>query len=125
MAKDDGADVTANFAGYTFHILDSTAASTSGLVTVANDLLSVNGTWFVDENFSKITFQFPTTVIAKLVFFNKEWAFKGTSSATINLQPTNGEDDAVQFVRKLINYKTPATPAFYFNIKTLRFKIKL
>jgi len=100
MAKDDGTDITANFAGYTFKIVDSAATATSGVVTVANDLLSVTGTWFVDESFSKITFQFPTAVIPKLIFFNKEWGFKGTSSATINLQPTDGEDDAVQFVRK-------------------------
>jgi hypothetical protein len=97
-AIDDGADITANFNGLTFHLSDT--SKFSGSITASNDLLSVHGTWFIDDAYDKITFNFPTNVLPSLAFLNKQWQFMNRNSDAIDLRAANGENDEVHFVRK-------------------------
>ena len=97
-AIDDGANITANFNGITFHL--SETSKFEGTVNATNDLLSVQGTWSVDEAYDKITFSFPTNVLTSLGFLNKQWQFMNRTSDVIDLRAANGENDEVHFVRK-------------------------
>ncbi len=97
-AIDDGANITANFNGITFYLSDT--SKFSGSITASNDLLSVHGTWMVDEAYEKITFSFPTDVLPSLAFLNKQWQFMNRNSESIDLKAANGENDEVHFARK-------------------------
>jgi hypothetical protein len=97
-AIDDGANITANFNGLTFHMSDT--SKFSGTINASNDLFTVLGTWSVDEAYDKITFSFPTDKLPVLGFLNKQWQFMNRNSEAIDLRATNGENDEVHFVRK-------------------------
>ncbi len=93
-ATDDNTDITAHFNGITFHF---TGSGLSGSATAANDLLSVSGTWSLDTNYDKITFSFPTDVLASLAFMNKQWLINISSSTLVMLSAANGETDVLYF----------------------------
>ena len=96
-AKDDGADITAKFAGLTFHFTSN--GSLTGSATAANNLLAVNGTWTMTAAHDKITFAFPTNLFPDLAFMNKEWII-GSNASTAVLIPANGENDLLDFSPK-------------------------
>ena len=62
-AIDDGANITANFNGLTFYLSDT--SKFSGSIVASNDLLSVHGTWIIDDAYEKITFSFPQMICIK------------------------------------------------------------
>lgn len=97
-ATDDGADITANFAGITFRFVKTSPYG--GIAQASNDLLAVEGKWFTDETSELITFQYPTDIIPALAFMNKQWRFTTNSSTMIELVAANGENDMVRFVDK-------------------------
>lgn len=97
-AKDNNADVTAKFSGYTFRLADT--ASLAGTITVSNDLLTVKGNWSVDASYNKIAFILPTNIIPDLVLLNKEWQFTTREQAVIKLAAANGEADELHFSKK-------------------------
>lgn len=97
-AIDDGANITANFNGVTFHLSDT--SKFSGNVDAFNDLFNVQGTWSIDDAYEKITFSFPTDKLPSLSFLNKQWQFMNRNSEAIDLRAANGENDEVHFVRK-------------------------
>ncbi len=98
MATDNGATVTADFAGLTFRFTGS--ASLSGTATVANDLLTVTGNWTMTAGYDKITFSFPTNIFGQLSYMNKQWLISANSSSTVVLNAANGESDALNFSTK-------------------------
>jgi hypothetical protein len=95
QALNGSTDITASFNGYTFRLTKN--AAYSGIITAANDLLSENGTWSIDADYSNLTFSFPTDMIPDLAFFNKQWQFSSRSSAVVEL--TSGSD-VLKFQRK-------------------------
>jgi hypothetical protein len=97
-AIDDGANITVNFNGLTFHL--SETSTFAGTINATNDLFSVQGTWSIDEAYDKITFSFPTDKLPSLGFLNKQWQFMNRNSEAIDLKAANGENDEVHFIRK-------------------------
>ncbi len=98
LATDNGTDITAQFAGFTFRLTKT--ASLSGNISASNDILTENGTWSIDAAYDKITFNFPTSTISSLAFFNKQWQFTSRNSALIELSAANGETDVLHFQRE-------------------------
>jgi|GEM_PF-5851728 len=96
-AKDDGAVITAKFAGLTFRFTSN--GTLTGSATAANDLLAVNGTWSMTAAYDKVTFAFPTNIFPDLAFMNKEWVI-GSNGSTVVLIPSNGENDLLDFSAK-------------------------
>lgn len=94
LAKNDTADITANFAGYTFHLTDT--ASFGGTISASNLVRSYVGTWSIDANYQNITFTYPAQ-ISSLAFINKQWLISTMSTITISLTATSGTAATLQF----------------------------
>jgi hypothetical protein len=96
-AKDNGADVTANYNGIIFRFAGP-ATSLTGTATAANSLFTVTGTWTMNSSRDKISFSFPTNLLPDLAFMNKTWKITNAFVSPVVLKADNGEDDEVRLL---------------------------
>ena len=62
FASDNGAEITAQFSGYTFKLLKSTL--TNGSMTAISGGTTYTGTWSCNEDYSKLVITLPSSVTA-------------------------------------------------------------
>ncbi len=98
-ANDNGADITGNFTGITFHF-EGPYSALSGNANAWNSFLAVSGTWSINTAYDKITFNLPVTIFAQFAYINKQWLITKSNSTTIVLNATNGESDELHFTIK-------------------------
>jgi hypothetical protein len=100
LATDNGADITAQFNGYTFRLAKNTLLD--GPMTASNSVLPViNGTWSANDDYSKLTINLPSTITGFL-FLNREWRF--TSKANfpdLELAPWGTTEPKVLHMKRL------------------------
>jgi hypothetical protein len=73
LATDNGADITAQFSGFTFRLAKNTLLD--GPMTASNSLFSIAGTWSANDDYSKLTINLPSTTIPSFAFLSREWKF--------------------------------------------------
>ena len=84
VATDNGADLTAQYTGYTFVLYKSTYYN--GPMTAVKNGVTYNGTWSSNDDYSKLVITFPSTP-AEFVFLNREWKFTKKSLPIMELAP--------------------------------------
>ena len=98
-AKDNGGNITANYAGYTFRFAGPPSLLT-GTATVTNTLLTITGTWTMTAGRDRITFAFPTNLFPELSYMNKTWIVTNATANPVVLNATFGEDDELRLTLK-------------------------
>ncbi len=91
-ARDNGADITAQFRDFTFNFQGTAPA---GKAHVWNDLLAQTGTWKFMEGTDVFEIKYPTEIFEQLVFLNRVWRIGESSSSVLRLYTDDG--DEVQF----------------------------
>lgn len=84
LATDNGADLTAQYNGYTYVLLKSTYYN--GPMTAVKNGVTYNGTWSSNEDYSKLVISFPNTP-PEFVFLNREWRFTKKALPIMELAP--------------------------------------
>lgn len=84
LATDNGADLTAQYTGYTYLLLKSTYYN--GPMTAVKNGITYNGTWSSNDDYSKLVITFPSTP-AEFIFLNREWKFTKKALPIMELAP--------------------------------------
>lgn len=84
LATDNGADLTAQFTGYTFVLYKSTYYN--GPMTAVKNGTTYNGFWSSNEDYSKLVITFPSAP-PEFVFLNREWRFTKKALPIMELAP--------------------------------------
>jgi hypothetical protein len=84
LATDNGLDLTAQYAGYTYVLYKSTYYN--GPMTAVKNGVTYNGTWSSNDDYSKLVITFPSTP-AEFVFLNREWRFTKKALPIMELAP--------------------------------------
>lgn len=92
LATDTGADLTSQYAGYTFVLYKSSYYD--GLMTAVKNGITYNGTWSCNDDYSKLSINFPSAP-AEFVFLNRAWRFTKKSLPIMELAPWGTTDPKV------------------------------
>lgn len=84
LAMDNGADLTAQFTGYTFVLYKSTYYN--GPMTAVKNGTTYNGSWSSNEDYSKLVITF-LSAPPEFVFLNREWKFTKKALPIMELAP--------------------------------------
>ncbi|MEP7236944.1 MAG: hypothetical protein ABI685_03730 [Ferruginibacter sp.] len=84
LATDNGADLTAQYNGYSFVMYKSTYYN--GSMTAIKNSITYNGTWSSNDDYSKLVISLPSTP-AEFVFLVREWKFTKKSLPIMELAP--------------------------------------
>jgi hypothetical protein len=84
MATDNGVDLTAQYAGYTFRLLKTT--SYNGLLTAEKNSVTYNGSWSCNDDYSKLVITLPSAP-PEFIFLTREWKFTKKSLPIMELAP--------------------------------------
>jgi hypothetical protein len=91
--NDNGTNGTANYNGFAFSF---TAA---GMVTAANSLLSINGTWssYNDDSQNKLFLNFPST-LSTIAALDHNWHITGKTSIKLVMEDISGAGGGTAFL---------------------------
>lgn len=84
LATDNGADLTAQYTGYTFVLYKSTYYN--GPMTGVKNGTTYNGTWSSNDDYSKLVITF-SSAPPEFVFLNREWKFTKKALPIMELAP--------------------------------------
>ena len=84
LAVDNGADLTAQYSGYTYVLYKTTYYD--GPMTAVKSGITYNGTWSSNADYSKLVISFPSAP-AEFIFLNREWKFTKKSLPIMELAP--------------------------------------
>ena len=98
LATDNGTDLTAQYNGYTFRLLKNTLQD--GPLTVSNSLLSYNGTWSCNDDYSKLVINLPS-LPPEFVFLSREWRFTRKDFTIMELAPWGTTEPKVLHMERL------------------------
>jgi hypothetical protein len=84
LAMDNGADLTDQFAGYTFVLYKSTYYN--GTMTAVKNSVTYNGTWSCNDDYSQLVISFPSAP-SEFIFLNRSWKFTKKSLPVMELAP--------------------------------------
>lgn len=97
-ASDNGTDITSQFNGFTFRLLKNTYYD--GAMTASNGLLTINGTWSCNSDYSKLVINLPTSIPA-FSFINREWKFTKKAVPVMELAPWGTTEPDILHMERL------------------------
>jgi hypothetical protein len=98
LATDNGADLTAQFTGYTFKLIKNTLLD--GPMTATTGATTLTGTWSCNDDYSKLVITLPTSVAA-FTFLNREWKFTKKAIPVMELAPWGTTEPKVLHMERL------------------------
>jgi len=98
MATDNGANITAQFSGYTFVLSKNTLRDGPMTATIGSTVLT--GSWSANEDYSKLVISLPNSVTA-FSFLNREWKFTKKSIPIMELAPWGTTEPKVLHMQRL------------------------
>jgi major membrane immunogen (membrane-anchored lipoprotein) len=98
LATDSTADLTNQFAGYTFKLTKNTYLN--GPMTATNGTDTYTGTWSSNDDYSKLVITLPVTVIS-FNFLNREWRFTKKAIPVMELAPWGTTESKVLHMERL------------------------
>jgi hypothetical protein len=98
LATDNGADLTAQYNGYTFKLTKNTLLD--GPITATSGSTVFNGTWSSNDDYSKLVITLPNTV-APFIFLSREWKFTKKAVPVMELAPWGTTEAKVLHMQRL------------------------
>ena len=98
LATDNGVDLTAQYSGYTFRMLETTLYN--GTMTASNGPANYTGTWSCNDDYSKLVITLPVSP-AVFVFLTREWRFTKKDIPIMQLAPWGTTDPKVLHMERL------------------------
>ncbi len=98
LATDNGTDLTAQYSGYNFKLLKNTLAD--GPMTATKGSTVYNGTWSANEDYSKLTINFPSAP-PEFSFIVRAWRFTKKAVPVMELAPWGTSEPKVLHMERL------------------------
>jgi hypothetical protein len=98
LATDNGADLTAQYNGYTFKLSKNTLSD--GPMTAVIGTSTYSGTWAANEDYSKLVITLPISVPA-FSFLTREWKFTKKAVPVMELAPWGTTEPKVLHMQRL------------------------
>ena len=98
LATDNGVDLTAQYSGYTFRMLETTLYN--GTMTASNGPANYTGTWSCNDDYSKLVITLPASP-PEFVFLTREWKFTKKDIPIMELAPWGTTEPKVLHMERL------------------------
>jgi len=98
LATDNGADLTAQYNGYTFRLSKNTLLN--GPLTATTTTTVYTGSWSANDDYSKLVITLPNSVAA-FSFLTREWKFTKKAVPVMELAPWGTTEPKVLHMQRL------------------------
>ena len=98
LATDSSVDITPNYNGYYFKLLKNTLLD--GPMTAVKGSNTYTGTWSCNDDYSKLTINFTSSVPPEFIFLTRDWKFTKKDVPVMQLAPWGTLDPKVLWMER-------------------------